>query len=46
MTDLFVLLLQTLASIFQSRSALILENLLLRQQLQVALRPPASTPTR
>jgi len=34
MTDLFVLLLHTLASIFRSRRALILENLRLRQQLQ------------
>ncbi len=46
MTDLFVLLLHTLASIFRSRSALIFENLLLRQQLQVALRPKRRLPLR
>src|SRR5216683_2687201 len=39
MIDLFHLLICTLASAFRNRSALILENLLLRQQLQVALRP-------
>jgi transposase InsO family protein len=38
-TDLFSLLIHTLASIFRNRHTLILENLLLRQQLQVALRP-------
>jgi hypothetical protein len=38
-TDLFSLLIHTLASVFRKRSTLILENLLLRQQLQVALRP-------
>ncbi len=39
MTDLFSLLIHTLASIFRNRRSLILENLVLRQQLQVALRP-------
>jgi hypothetical protein len=38
MIELFGLLLATLASILRSRRRLLLENLLLRQQLQVALR--------
>jgi len=37
-TDLFSLLIHTLASIFRNRSTLILENLLPRQQLQMAPR--------
>ena len=39
MVDLLSLLIRSLASLFRSRTALIVENLLLRQQLQVALRP-------
>jgi hypothetical protein len=38
MIELLGLLLATLGSVFRSRKRLILENLLLRQQLQVALR--------
>ncbi len=38
MIELIELLLTTLGSVFRSRKRLILENLLLRQQLQVALR--------
>jgi hypothetical protein len=38
MLELLELLLTTLDSVFRSRQRLILENLLLRQQLQVALR--------
>src|SRR5262249_44679239 len=38
MIELLELLLTTLGSVFRSRKRLILENLLLRQQLQVALR--------
>ena len=39
MTELLLLLIRAFASLFRHRMALILENLLLRQQLQVALRP-------
>jgi ABC-type dipeptide/oligopeptide/nickel transport system ATPase component len=39
MVDLLTLLIRTVASLFRPRLALIVENLLLRQQLQVALRP-------
>ncbi len=46
MTDLFVLLLRTLASFFRSRSAFIPENLLLRQRLPVALCPKRGLPLR
>ena len=38
MIELLELLLTTLGSVFRSRKRLILENLLLRQQLQVAIR--------
>ncbi len=38
MTDLVILLIRALASIFRDRSALVFANLVLRQQLQVALR--------
>jgi putative transposase len=38
MIELLELFLATLGSVFRSRKRLILENLLLRQQLQVALR--------
>ncbi len=46
MTDLLILLMHTIACIFRNRTALILENLLLRQQLQVALRPKRRLPLR
>src|SRR5260370_20533925 len=39
MVDLLTLLIRAVASLFRPRLALIFENLLLRQQLQVALRP-------
>ncbi len=39
MVGLLTLLIRSLASLFRPRTALIVENLLLRQQLQVALRP-------
>jgi len=39
MIDLLALLIRALAALFRPRTALIVENLLLRQQLRVALRP-------
>lgn len=46
MIHLLALLLRTLAASFRNRTDLILENLLLRQQLQVALRPTHRLPLR
>ncbi len=46
MTDLLILLIHTVASTFRDRSALVFENLVLRQQLQVALRGKRRLPLR